>query len=98
MLKDQKIDLLNNSDVKTEIEMEEMEVKLIVDKVLELGEGDPVWGCTRYEAGFIDRPFSPSRFVHGKIVGVRDSRGALRYLDTGDLPFNKQVIDFHKQK
>ena len=31
-------------------------------------------------------------------MGVRDAQGALRFFDHGNLPFSKDIVDFHKEK
>ena len=31
-------------------------------------------------------------------MGIKDSEGAIRYLKTGNLPFTKEIIDYHKAK
>ncbi len=99
LLKDQKFDVTTNKDVLAEQEMLERETRAIVDKVLELGNGDPVIGTVKgIEAGVIDHPMSNNRHVHARVMGVRDTRGAVRYLEHGNLPFPKNVIEFHKEK
>jgi methylaspartate mutase epsilon subunit len=32
------------------------------------------------------------------VLAARDNEGAMRYLDTGNLPFSKEIIEFHQQK
>ena len=98
LLKDQKFDI-DNKQVKEEQQINEIEVKAIVDKVIELGDGDIAVGMVRaVEAGVVDTPFSTSRYSARKVMGVRDAQGAGRYLDTGNLPFPEEVKEFHKQK
>jgi len=31
-------------------------------------------------------------------MGVRDAEGAVRYLSHGNLPFTKEILEFHKEK
>jgi methylaspartate mutase epsilon subunit len=98
-IKNQKIDLLNNRDVKIETEMVEKEVRAIIDKVIDLGNGDIVTGAVRaVEAGVLDMPFATTQKTHSKVLGVRDARGAVRYLDHGNLPFTNDIVQFHKEK
>lgn len=98
MLKDQTFDI-DNQQVKMEARMNELEVRAILEKVLEMGDGDVAVGAVRaVEAGVLDTPFSTSRYVARKVLGVRDATGAGRYLDTGNLPFSQEIKDFHKQK
>ncbi|KGN78976.1 glutamate mutase [Porphyromonadaceae bacterium COT-184 OH4590] len=97
MLKDQ--DFTNIPAVIAESEIIAKEMKCILDKVEELGRGDYALGTiAAFEAGVIDIPFAPSKYNAGKVMPARDNQGAVRLLDTGNLPFTKDIIDFHKQK
>jgi methylaspartate mutase epsilon subunit len=42
--------------------------------------------------------FATSPRVICKVMGVKDSEGAVRYLDTGNLPFTEDIVEFHKEK
>jgi methylaspartate mutase epsilon subunit len=85
--------------VETEEKIAEAETRAILDKVLELGDGDVIVGSIKaVEAGVIDSPFSPNIHVKDKVLGIRDSRGACRYLDFGNLPFPEDIKDFHREK
>ena len=46
----------------------------------------------------LDIPFAPSRFNAGKMLPARDNDGAIRILEVGNLPFTKELIDFHREK
>lgn len=97
MLKDQEIPMTH--EMKEEINIINKEVREVMTKVLELGNGDIAQGAVRaFEAGVIDVPFAPSRFNCGKIMPVRDNNGAVRMLNMGNIPFSKEVIDFHREK
>ncbi len=75
------------------------ETRAILDKVLELGEGDMALGTVRaFQAGVIDVPFAPSRFNAGKILPARDTTGAVRLLDFGNLPFDEETKSFHQDR
>ncbi len=75
------------------------ETRAIVDKCFELGNGDIAVGvCRGVEAGVLDVPFAPCRFNAGKMLPCRDNDGAVRILDIGNLPFSKELVDFHKEK
>jgi len=50
------------------------------------------------EAGVLDQPFSTTKYVAGRVMGARDNEGAVRYLDHGNLPFTKKIVEFHKEK
>jgi methylaspartate mutase epsilon subunit len=99
MLKEQKLDILGNKDIAMEIDMLERETRAIVDRALELGDGDPVVGAIKaVEAGVLDHPVASNKFVRGIAMGARDARGAIRYLVSDNQPFSKEIRDFHKEK
>jgi methylaspartate mutase epsilon subunit len=98
ILKDQKIQL-DNRAIASEIEIMTMETRAIVEKVIELGDGDVAVGAVKaIESGILDNPFAATKYVAGKVLGVRDNEGAVRYLDCGNLPFSKEIVDFNKKK
>lgn len=75
------------------------EVRPIVDRVLEMGGGDAAIGTIRaFEAGVLDIPWSPNRFVKSRIMPARDADGYLRILDPGYMPFPKEVIEVHEER
>lgn len=97
MLKDQRFIGVNEVTVEKEIIKEE--TRAIMAKLFELGEGDIAVGSVRgFEAGAIDIPFSPSRYNPNKIMPARDNQGAVRFLNTGNLPFNSEIKAFHEKK
>lgn len=82
-----------------EKEIIRQETRTIVDKCFELGNGDIAIGvCRGVEAGVLDVPFAPCRANAGKMLPCRDNNGAVRILNPGNLPFSKELIDFHKEK
>jgi methylaspartate mutase epsilon subunit len=89
-------------DVKgTDIEenITEREVKAILDRVLDLGDGDIVEGTVKaVESGVLDSPWGPNVNVKDNVLGVRDARGACRYLEFGNLPFPEDIKEFHREK
>jgi methylaspartate mutase epsilon subunit len=98
LLKGQKIEV-NNKTVKAEAKMAEAETRAILDKVIEMGDGDVAIGITwAIKAGVLDNPFATSPLVACKVMGVKDNDGALRYLDHGNLPFTKEIVQFHREK
>lgn len=97
MLRDQ--NLLEIPMVVMESEIINREVKCILDKVEELGNGDYALGAiAAFEAGVIDIPFAPSKFNAGKIMPARDNNGAVRFLDSGNIPLSADLMAFHRQK
>jgi len=99
MLKDQRLNLVDNAAVIEEAQMIEKEVRAILDAVIDMGGGDVVVGTSRaIEAGILDQPYATSQLVKGKVMGVRDVEGAARYLDAGNLPFSREIVQYHKAK
>lgn len=75
------------------------ETRCIVDKCFELGMGDIAVGvCRGVEAGVLDVPFAPCRANAGLMLPCRDNNGAVRILNTGNLPFTQDLKDFHAGK
>lgn len=88
-----------DSRLDEEKEIIKLETRAIVDKCFELGSGDIAVGvCRGVEAGVLDVPFAPCRFNAGKMLPCRDNDGAIRILELGNLPFSKELVDFHKSK
>jgi methylaspartate mutase epsilon subunit len=99
LLKDQQSDFADSSAVKIEAEMVEKETRAILDRVVDLGEGDVALGAVRaVEAGVLDQPFAASQRTARRVMGVRDAEGSVRYLSCGNLPFTKEIMDFHSEK
>lgn len=82
-----------------EIEMITAETRSILERVLELGEGDAAVGAVRgFQEGALDVPFAPSRLNPGKVLPVRDNRGAIRLLDTGNLPLGADAKEYNRER
>lgn len=87
------------AELKAEKDQIKKEVKQIIDKVLELGNGDLAVGTVKaFETGVMDIPFAPSKFNAGKMLPARDNSGMIRYLNPGNLPFSEDVKEFHRAK
>ena len=96
MLADQE---LKANSLEDEKEIIRRETRAIVDKCFELGKGDIAVGtCRGVEAGVLDVPFAPCRINAGKMLPCRDNDGAVRILNAGNLPFDKELLDFHNGK
>lgn len=99
-------DVLRRQEIELDVEgsaeeerMAEMEIRAILDRVLEMGDGDVVVGSVKaVEAGVLDSSFSPNRHVKDQVLGVKDRRGAVRYVEFGNLPIPEEVKEFHRQK
>jgi len=91
--------LAQDAEMKQEMEIIRKEACQIVDKALDMGDGDVAVGAVRaIEAGTLDVPWSPNQSVKGAIIPVRDAAGAVRYLHTGDLPFDREVKQYNEEK
>lgn len=85
--------------VKEEQAWIEKEVECILNKVFEMGDGDPVIGAIRaVEEGVLDHPFAANRAAKGLVMCIKDGEGAIRYLETGNLPFTPEIIEYHREK
>jgi methylaspartate mutase epsilon subunit len=86
-------------EMELEMEIIRQEVRAIVDKTLEMGDGDAALAAVRgFQAGVIDVPWSPNLEVANKVMPARDTNGAIRYLDHGDLPLPGDVLEYHREK
>jgi len=96
MLRDQ---TYQGKELEDEKEIIRLETRAIVDKCFELGKGDIAIGvCRGVESGALDVPFAPCRFNAGLMLPARDNNGAVRILNFGNLPFDKELKDFHMAK
>jgi methylaspartate mutase epsilon subunit len=85
--------------VEEEERMAELEIRAILDRVLELGDGDVVVGSIRaVDIGILDSSFSPNRNVKDLTLGVKDCEGAVRYAEFGNLPIPEEAKEFHREK
>ena len=88
-----------DNHLEEEKEIIRAETRCIVDKCFELGNGDIAVGvCRGVEAGVLDVPFAPCRANAGLMLPCRDNNGAVRILNTGNLPFTQDLKDFHATK
>ena len=86
-------------EFKDEVDLIRRETKPIIDKVLEMGDGDAALGTVRaLEAGALDIPWSPNRFVQSRVMPARDADGYLRIYDPGDMVFAADVADIHTER
>ncbi len=75
------------------------ETRCIVDKCFDLGDGDIAVGAVRaFQAGVIDVPFAPSRFNAGKMLPARDNDGAVRFLNVGNIPLSKELVEWNRER
>ena len=77
----------------------EREVESILESVIHCGRGSLATGVVEgFRHGFLDVPFSPSVHNRGEVVTARDSEGAVRFLSTGKLQFDRELKEFHRSK
>ena len=75
------------------------ETRMIVDRCFVLGDGDIIKGAIAgINAGIIDIPFGPAKCNAGLMLPARDNSGAVRILNTGNLPFTNDLKKFHAEK
>jgi methylaspartate mutase epsilon subunit len=75
------------------------EARAILDKTLEMGDGDAALGTVRaFAAGVLDIPWSPNRHVQSRVMPARDADGYLRIVDPGFMPYPKDVMEIHEQR
>ena len=85
--------------VRQEMRMTELAVCAILDKVLEMGEGDVAVGSVKaIETGVLDSPFSINIYPRDLCMGARDLDGACRYIDYGNLPIPDEVRKYNDEK
>jgi methylaspartate mutase epsilon subunit len=98
VMHDQRFEI-DNAAIRQEEEVATAEVEAILEKVLELGEGDIAVGtCRAVEAGVLDSPMSINVHARDLVMGIRDKDGACRYLEFGNLPIPEHIKDFHRQR
>jgi methylaspartate mutase epsilon subunit len=82
-----------------EKEMIIREARVLLDRALEMGEGDFARAAIRgFQAGILDVPWAPSTYAHGKVITARDTAGAIRYVSIGNLPLNAELREYHRGK
>jgi methylaspartate mutase epsilon subunit len=99
VVRTQKFDLSNNDEIKLEEHIQEIETRSILDKILEMGDGDVAVGFEKaVTAGVVDAALSSNINFKGDVIGIRDNRGGCRYLDYGNMPIPAEAREFNRQK
>ncbi|MFH1484548.1 MAG: methylaspartate mutase subunit E [Chloroflexota bacterium] len=97
MLKNQQFPSCKEID--EEAQLIETEVRQLMERILELGNGDVAIATVKaVKSGILDVPFTPNPENAGKVLMVKDIDGAARYLDIGDLPLSQEIVQFHAEK
>jgi len=74
-------------------------VRAILDRVIEMGNGDVAIGLQKaFDGGFMDTPLASNVNIKGQVLGVRDLKGACRYLDSGNLPLPEEAKAYNREK
>jgi methylaspartate mutase epsilon subunit len=90
---------VNHKSVKQEMVLLEREVSAMMQLIEDLGGGSIARGGIRaFEEGILDIPFSPSIYNKGRYITARDCNGAIRFVNPEQLPFEENIIEFHKEK
>ncbi len=90
---------LDSRMLQEEMEAVTEETCSILDRVIELGDGDVAVGTVHaFKAGVVDVPFAPSLRNKGRVMPIRDASGALRFLDFGALPLSDAIKARHRDK
>ena len=77
----------------------EIAVSAIIDKVIDMGDGDLAVGIVKaLDAGVLDSPFSINVNVRDLCMGARDLEGACRYIEYGNLPIPDEVRKYNDEK
>ncbi len=85
--------------INQEMRMTELAVSAIMDKVIDMGDGDIAVGVVKaVEAGVLDSPFSINIYPRDLCMGARDLEGACRYIDYGNLPIPEEVRKYNDEK
>lgn len=85
--------------INQEIRMTELAVCAILDKVIDMGDGDIAVGAVKaVEAGVLDSPFSINIYPKDLCMGARDLEGACRYIDYGNIPIPEEVRKYNDEK
>jgi len=91
--------LLDEEKIFAECEIIAREVESILESVIHCGRGSLATGVVEgFRQGLLDVPFSPSIHNKGEVVTARDAEGAVRFLSTGRLQFDRELKEFHRSK
>ena len=69
----------------------------VIDKMLEMGDGDVALGTVRaFEAGVLDMPWSPNRTSRAGSCRRAMPTATCAFFDPGVMPFPRDVLDVHE--
>lgn len=88
-----------SAEVLEEERILELEVRAMMEKCLEAGDGDIALGiCLGADAGWVSTMISPWKYNKGNVLLMRDAENAMRYFDIGDMPLPQEVKEYHLEK
>ncbi len=91
--------LPDSEELRLEEQMIELEVRALLEKCLDAGDGDMAVGmCRGVEACWIDTMLTPWKHNKGHVMVMRDAENAVRYWEPGDIPLPPEVLDYHREK
>ncbi|NLG86135.1 MAG: hypothetical protein GX489_02810, partial [Firmicutes bacterium] len=94
---DQKTAIMAAASQEQELIREEADS--IINRVLELGQGQVAMGLERaLTDGSLDIPLAAAGLCRGQVLSARDATGAIRFLDSGNLPLPKEIKEWHRQQ
>jgi methylaspartate mutase epsilon subunit len=89
----------DSQEFRDEAHILELEARALLDKCIEAGDGDLAVGmCKAASYGWIGTMITPWAWNKTDCLLMRDVKKAVRYLDTGNYPFPKEVSEYHKEK
>jgi methylaspartate mutase epsilon subunit len=90
---------IDEDAVAAECAVIEKEVWALIDGVVQAGKGNVASGIVRaFQQGVLDIPFAPSVYNRGEVMTARDCDGAVRFLRVANLPFDRELKQFHTDK
>jgi methylaspartate mutase epsilon subunit len=89
----------DSEEFRLEMNLIEAETRAILDTALEASDGaiGPAIEFA-FATGILDVPLAPAQGNAGKTITVRDASGAVRFYDTGNLPFSEDIKQFHRDR
>ena len=98
VIRGQDIDL-EMKEIDDEARIAEMEIRAILERLLEIGDGDIIVGCMKgTDSGIIDSAFSPNKHVRDRVMGDQGLQGSHKVYGIRQSTFPEEVRDFHRQK
>ena len=85
--------------IEEECDIIQREVTALLESIIVCGGGSIAEGIVKgFRQGYLDIPFSPSIHNRGEVMTARDINGAVRFLALGNLQFDRELREFHREK